>query len=494
MARLSRLRLPLAIRLLATLGMLLFAAGLIILLLPQQVPPEALFAPPQPASDVQLTPQDRVLVLAPHPDDEVLGCGGIVQEAVAAHVPVRIVFLTYGDSNEWAFMVYSHRPVVPGHSAQHMGLVRHDEAVAADGALGLQPGDLRFLGYPDFGTLDIFTGHWGDRPPLRSILTRVTAVPYPNAVHPSAPYKGESILSDVEQQIREFQPTRIFVSHPADGNVDHRALYLYTRVALWDLEREGLHPIVYPYLVHWPRWPRPLGYHPDSIQTPPVPLKQQVEWHLAPLQGRFVGVKRQALAQHKSQMAYSANYLLAFVRQNELFSDLSILDMTKCSVPWHHSAPVSTPEVPSPVAPPITPSSAESNAALPCAEPSSLVGNEWRFVRLDDQKRLVLAIDEARPLAKETRASFYAFGYRNDRPFAGMPKLHVEVGPLGHSIDDEGARVSPNGFEETRQGRQITVKIPLAALGNPQKVLISSRTWLGTMSLDWNVWYEVDLP
>ena len=39
-----------------------------------------------------LRPDDRILVLAPHPDDEVLGCAGVIQRALAMGLPVRVVF------------------------------------------------------------------------------------------------------------------------------------------------------------------------------------------------------------------------------------------------------------------------------------------------------------------------------------------------------------------------------------------------------------------
>ncbi|MGO9610231.1 MAG: PIG-L deacetylase family protein, partial [Verrucomicrobiia bacterium] len=53
-----------------------------------------------------LTPDDRIIIFAPHPDDESIGCGGIIQQALALKVPVRIVWLTYGDNNEWSFFLY----------------------------------------------------------------------------------------------------------------------------------------------------------------------------------------------------------------------------------------------------------------------------------------------------------------------------------------------------------------------------------------------------
>jgi LmbE family N-acetylglucosaminyl deacetylase len=153
-----------------------------------------------------LNPEDRILVFAPHPDDEVLGTGGIIQEAVGMKLPLRIVFLTYGDSNEWSFLVYRKHPVLLPKAVRGMGMVRYEEALGAARTLGVSPEQLTFLGYPDFRTLDIWCSHWGDRPPVESMFTRVTAVPYPNAFRPGAPYKGEEIADDLKAIIREFKP------------------------------------------------------------------------------------------------------------------------------------------------------------------------------------------------------------------------------------------------------------------------------------------------
>jgi len=203
-------------------------------------------------SKLTLDPGDRILIAAPHPDDETLGCAGIIQKAVEMKLPVRVVFLTNGDNNEWSFLLYRKIPVLAPGQVRGMGEVRQKEALAAGAILGVPPEDLVFLGYPDFGCLHILREHWGDRPPYRSMLTRVTAVPYAGARRPGAPYSGESILSDITGVVREFKPTKVFLSHPADHNPDHLAMYLFFRVALWDLARE-LTPAVYPYLVHFRR-------------------------------------------------------------------------------------------------------------------------------------------------------------------------------------------------------------------------------------------------
>src|SRR5436305_3076419 len=149
-------------------------------------PPASPAVRPAPGS-LQLAAGDRILVLAPHPDDEVLGAGGVLREAVRRGLPTRVVFLTFGDSNEWSFLAYRKRPVVMPRAVLAMGAVRRREALAAAAALGVPAADLTFLGYPDYGTLDIWRSHWAQSPPDRGRLTRARAVPYPTAFRPGAP-------------------------------------------------------------------------------------------------------------------------------------------------------------------------------------------------------------------------------------------------------------------------------------------------------------------
>ena len=193
-----------------------------------------LFAVESEWPGVTLAANDRILILAPHPDDEVIGCAGIIQKAVSLNLPVRIIFLTYGDFNQWAFLIYRKHPVLVPKAIENMGVVRHDEAIAAAENLGLKAKDLIFLGYPDFGTMNIWDAFWGDRPSYRSLLTRANKVPYHNAFRPGAPYKGEEILHDLTSIFKDFKPTKIFVTGPFDSDSDHRSLYLFLRISLLD--------------------------------------------------------------------------------------------------------------------------------------------------------------------------------------------------------------------------------------------------------------------
>jgi LmbE family N-acetylglucosaminyl deacetylase len=443
----------------------------------------------QPAATVtnwpvlHLLPQDRVLVLAPHPDDEVIGCGGIIQSAVAQGLPVRVVFLTYGDNNEWSFMAYRKHPVLIPHAVRNMGQVRHNEAMAAATVFGLSTNNLTFLGYPDFGTLHIWESNWDERAAYHSMLTRVSAVPYANALRPKAPYKGEEIVKDLSAILREFRPTKIFVSHPADHTGDHLALYLFTCVALWDSEKElTTQPELYPYLVHFRNWPLPRGDHPTQPLEPPDKIDEQINWRVFPLSGAQIDCNRAALKAHRTQYNSTKNYLTGFLRANELFGDFPVVTLRV------------TTNKPPPLSGSLRPKrSSELPDGLTAAERAAFVGLHQRFVQLNDDD-LVVSIGLSRPLGEGVEASIYLFGYRDDRPFGDMPKLRVKLGEYGQAVFDQGRRLNRDNLEVIRDPNEITVRVGLSALGHPQRVFCSARSHLGDVPLDWISWRVLELP
>ena len=109
----------------------------------------------------EFTSNDRILILAPHPDDEVMAAGGVIQKALKAKAKIKILFLTNGDHNEPAFIVYEKRLTIRKGEFIHMGQVRRKESLEALKILGLTEKDCVFLGYPDFGTMEILLKYWG---------------------------------------------------------------------------------------------------------------------------------------------------------------------------------------------------------------------------------------------------------------------------------------------------------------------------------------------
>ncbi|MEV6689907.1 PIG-L family deacetylase [Micromonospora sp. NPDC051196] len=51
--------------------------------------------------------QQRILILSPHPDDEILGCGGLIHKAKSAGAEVFIQFLTVGNTTDRSSSVFS---------------------------------------------------------------------------------------------------------------------------------------------------------------------------------------------------------------------------------------------------------------------------------------------------------------------------------------------------------------------------------------------------
>lgn len=81
-----------------------------------------------------------VVVIAPHPDDESLGCGGLIAEATARAIPVRVVVVSDGAGSHPGSRLYP---------PPRLKIVREGETLRAMLALGLAPDAVTFLRLPD---------------------------------------------------------------------------------------------------------------------------------------------------------------------------------------------------------------------------------------------------------------------------------------------------------------------------------------------------------
>jgi LmbE family N-acetylglucosaminyl deacetylase len=99
-----------------------------------------------------LVGERRVQVIAPHPDDESLGCGGLLAWAAANGHQPRVLFLTDGEGSH------------PGSAAfppARLARLRRTEAMRACRSLGVAATSVTFLGLPDSG-LGALTGERAD--------------------------------------------------------------------------------------------------------------------------------------------------------------------------------------------------------------------------------------------------------------------------------------------------------------------------------------------
>lgn len=383
-----------------------------------------------------LAKNDSVLILVPHPDDEAIATSGLIQKALKAGARLKIVLYTNGDNNEPAFIVYEKRLTFRRGEFLHMGEVRRKETLDAMNYLGVDKNNIIFLGYPDFGTMAIFNKYWNTTKPFKSLFARSVKVPYPECLSPGAPYVGESILKDLKNIITDFKPTKIFVSHPADTSGDHRSLYLFLRVALWDLDGAIKQPQVFPYLIHYAGWPEPRGYYPDSELTPPAALSEVLRDNLF-LSPEELAIKHKCISFYKSQIEYDPPYLFTFARKNELFGDYPIIKLKESgqdNVQWQDASGFSY---------------AKKNGDF--------------FVRINLKNQV----------GKDLGMSVSLFGYSKNMDFAMMPKIRISVGMLGMKIKDMGRTISTRNAKVSYEGNSVIIKVPLAGLGNPDYILTS---------------------
>jgi LmbE family N-acetylglucosaminyl deacetylase len=152
-----------------------------------------------------LRPAGRVVVVAPHPDDETLGVGGTLAAWAADGEPdVAVVAVTDGEGSH---------PGSPTLSPEDLAVRRHDERRRALAALGLGEATVVRAGLPDGGV----AGHRGA---LADVLDDVLR-------------PGDTVLAPV----------------PGDGHPDHDVV---AEVAAEAAARRGTAPWRYAvWLWHW---------------------------------------------------------------------------------------------------------------------------------------------------------------------------------------------------------------------------------------------------
>ncbi|WP_204246478.1 PIG-L deacetylase family protein [Alistipes sp. An116] len=121
----------------------------------------------------------RILIVAPHPDDEVLGCSGLIQRLLREEKRVDVVILSGGGKSHAACCQIEESLLIDS---------RRNLSRKAAGILGLPLDNLHFLNYPD------------------------------GSISYDCPETGQ-----LKNLIEELQPDVIFVPHRGEGWSDHLA-------------------------------------------------------------------------------------------------------------------------------------------------------------------------------------------------------------------------------------------------------------------------------
>jgi LmbE family N-acetylglucosaminyl deacetylase len=265
----------------------------------------------------------RLLVIAPHPDDEVLGAGGLMRRVYDSNGAIRVVYLTDGDGYPEGVEAEDHVESPTPSDYRGYGRQRRREARAALSTLGLGASayTYTFLNFPDGGLCQLTRTYWSEKKrAYRSPYTRLDRPPVSEMLRPQTEYRGEDLTQELAQIIGEFQPTLIVVPRKEDQHPDHCAAWFFLADALTDVRR--VHPEfsadVINYIVHFYGWP----FEEDGPRlTPPPGLRGGASgWMRFPLTSAEARAKRLALRRFSSQMRVMDWFLDGFARSNEVFS------------------------------------------------------------------------------------------------------------------------------------------------------------------------------
>jgi len=310
-------------------------------------------APPPsvPPINLSVNKATRLLVIAPHPDDDVLAAGGLMRRVVSRGGSVRVVWLSSGDGfPEGVETVEGVKPPLAHLTPldyQQYGVLREQEARAALASLGVGAQSLTFLGFPDEGLCELASKYLSAKiQAYQSPYTSRISPPLTEQVIRGVHYRGIDVRRELERVVESFNPTLLVVPHPEDEHPDHCSTHIFVKEALDALARKGrVAPRVLHYVVHYRRWPVAAEDASTNVLQPPVNFPPaEGRWASLALTPDETGAKRAALLLYRSQMMVIGRFLLAFARSNELFLEGEPASLPEC---WCNGENVATEKPPS---------------------------------------------------------------------------------------------------------------------------------------------------
>ncbi len=213
------------------------------------------------------------VVVAPHPDDETLGCGAAIARMHELGTPVRVIFASDGGS--------SPRPV--GMSLDELLELRRTEARRALEVLGIDAHDTVHLGFDDGGM----------------------------------PGQGERLADALTDVLRLTDPEQVLVTSASDRHPDHVAVARATRAAVLR-GAPGAQLFEYPI---WQRIPA-LTVARDALRGGGRAEGRIRRPRLVRADG-YLDRKKAALDLYESQLPhFPAGFIADFLRPVEAFTEI----------------------------------------------------------------------------------------------------------------------------------------------------------------------------
>lgn len=273
-------------------------------------------APPSAVEVAEDKLGDRVLVIAPHPDDETIGPAILVRDLLKEGKDVSVLMITSGDGYIGGAQSWLGANGDIHAKLQQYGTIRAKETETALAKLGVNRDHIYYMGFPDGGSSSVWDSEWDDDNPHKG-RNGATTVPYDFAMQKGAPYSGAEYVRQLEGVLKKVKPTGIVFPDPYDYHQEHWGAGAFLQYALMDMSQN---PAQVTYLVHRHDFPLPTGYLPGQYLYPPKVLWQlDAKWLSLPVSTADAALKKDALSAYATQYKAGATFMDAFARSNEVF-------------------------------------------------------------------------------------------------------------------------------------------------------------------------------
>ncbi len=271
-----------------------------------------------------LSSNTRLMVFTPHPDDESLGAGGLIQRVLSEGGRVKVVFVTSGNGFSEGVEKERHRSHPTAVDFLKYGKEREGEAIRAMGILGVKRKDINFLGFPDAVLSNLIAKFPSDPFAYTSPFTLVNHPPATDIVVRHTYYSGRDLTKELMWVLADFRPNLVATTPTGGQHPDHCATYYFVAKALMEMGKKdpAIKPKVLNFVIHFRHWP--MDTTAGSCLNPPEGFpdkahEKEVKWLSLSLSTKEEETKREAIRQYHSQMVIMDSYMFSFVRPNEIF-------------------------------------------------------------------------------------------------------------------------------------------------------------------------------
>lgn len=414
-------------------------------------------SPKKNNSQLQIQPQDRVLIIAPHPDDESIACAGVIRYCSENNISVKIVVLTDG-------------------SLRGSTVTRHDETVAAMKFLGVKEENILFLGYKDSTLPSLLNKNWDMNNPY-NISGTTNNGNYSFFYQENATYSGEQLYANLAEIVNKFQPTIIFYPDSEDEQIDHWASNAFIEYVT---AKTGYTGKKYTYIVHDPpNWPNPRNYNPNADLNPPSELTRiGYNWVYFPMNRYQERIKEVALGSYPSQIS-NDSYLRSFIRQNELFATYEVIPINLSSQTTDYfSDNVSLETI---INEPVKKDRGKG----------SIRSREINSVGLEiDEQYAWISIETKHNISNSTDYELHILLL--DNPNYNRIDVNIYNGTAHYqNFSSKSYKIDDHKVEI--ENKSIKLQIPYSAFKDTNSLLVSADIIRGNTLLDWTAWREIEI-